>query len=43
MGTSRKYKSEDNRCLRCGTNVERMKREEQDAHEIECKKQKKLL
>lgn len=43
MGTSRKYKDKDNTCTRCGTNVERMKREEQDTHEIECKKQKKLL
>ena len=43
MGTSRKYKTKDNTCLRCGANVEHMKREEQDEHEKECLKQKKLL
>ena len=43
MGTSRKYKSHDNVCTRCGTNVERMSRIEQDTHEQECVKQRKLL
>lgn len=43
MGTRRKWKTTDNRCTRCLTNVENMTRAEQDQHEIECKKQEKLM
>ena len=43
MGTQRKWKDHDECCTRCGTNVERMSRVEQDIHEEECLKQKKLL
>lgn len=43
MGTSRRYRSEDYSCSRCGKSVENMNREEQDQHEIECKKQEKLF
>lgn len=42
MGTSRKYKSHDNCCRRCGKVVEYMTRIEQDDHEEECLKQTKL-
>lgn len=43
MGTSKRWKTTDNRCTRCLTNVENMTRLEQDAHEKECKKQVKLI
>ena len=43
MGTSRKYRTEDYKCPKCGTNIESMDRLEQDAHEIECRKQTKLM
>jgi len=43
MGTTRRYKTTDNRCTRCLTNVENMSRTEQDLHEIECKKQERLV
>jgi hypothetical protein len=43
MGTSSKWKSKDNLCTRCLKNVESMTRVEQDRHEIECKKQEKLI
>jgi len=42
MATSKRFKSE-NLCTRCNTNVINMNRIEQDKHEIECKKQEKLL
>jgi len=42
MGTSRKYKTEDNTCQKCGTNVENMTRIQQDKHEKECRSQTKL-
>jgi len=42
MATQRKYKTTDNRCIRCLKNVENMTRLEQDAHEIKCKQQEKL-
>ena len=43
MGTSRKWKIEDNICTHCLKNVEGMTRIEQDEHEKECVKQRKLL
>lgn len=43
MGTSRKYRTEDYICPRCKTNIEKLNRLEQDAHEVECLKQKKLF
>ena len=42
MGTSKRFKSE-NRCTRCGKDVMNMTRLEQDDHEKECLKQKKLF
>jgi ribosomal protein L37E len=43
MATTRKNKSHDNTCRRCGKIVEYMTRLEQDDHEKECIKQQKLL
>ena len=50
MGTSRKWKKEDNKCLRCGISVEPMTRVQQDEHiewhklkDLEDKKQTKLI
>jgi len=41
MGTSKQYKPENN-CTKCGKSVINMTREQQDDHEIECKKQQTL-
>lgn len=43
MATARKWRKENYTCLRCGTNTDRMTRLEQDEHEKECRKQKKLF
>lgn len=42
MASSRKWRTKDNICERCGTNVENMTRMQQDEHEVECKRQMKL-
>ena len=43
MGVSRKYRDSDYICERCKKNIEGMNRIQQDEHEIECVKQKKLF
>ncbi len=43
MGTSRRWRTEDIICQRCGKSVENMTRLQQDRHEKECKKQTKLV
>jgi len=42
MASRRKWRAEDFECQRCGKNVENMTRIQQDEHEKECIKQKKL-
>jgi len=42
MGTSKRFKPENN-CSNCGKSVINMSRLEQDSHEKECSKQKKLM
>ena len=41
MGTSPKFKK--HYCSRCFKNVDLMTREQQDIHEINCRKQEKLF
>jgi len=41
MGTSNRWK--DNHCTRCGKDVSHLTRIEQDAHEVECLKQKRIF
>jgi len=42
MASSRKWRTEDFKCQKCGMNVENMTRIQQDEHEEECKRQMKL-
>lgn len=43
MASRRKWRDSDFTCQRCGISVENMTRIQQDEHEIECKRQKKLI
>jgi len=42
MGTSKRFKPE-NKCSRCNVDVTNMNRLQQDQHEIDCIKQRKLF